>query len=276
MRYKISDISRLLNISSNTVRRYEDMGYINPIRDDKSRYRYYSDEDINKIINIRMLRKYGFSHIQISQMINKNMEEQIYSWEERLSEIKNEIDYLNHLYRRLKGNVNIAKRVSETVFEIRDCVDMQYVLYQKNGKLLNEERELEVVQEFMYSAPEVQPIIVFDKDKMFNEDISFSEGWAIKTKDMDKFQIKEDSSIIAYPKRTCVFATLKLFVDKEKHKNKDLVKNIKEDFSKINRFIKENNLKVVDNPLGINAASAEEGGNYMQYILLSIPVEKDL
>lgn len=276
MKYKISDISRLLNVSSNTVRRYEDMGYISPIRDDKSRYRYYSDEDINKIINIRMLRKYGYSHTQISQMIDKNMQEQIFSWEERLTEIKKEIDYLNHLYKRLKGNVNIAKKVTEAGFEIRDCVDMQYVIYQKNGKLLSEEKELEVVQEFMYSAPEVQHIIVFDKDNLFNEDISFSEGWAIKTKDMDKFQIKEGSSIIAYPKRPCVFATLKLFVDKEKHKNKDLAKNIKEEFSKINSFIKENKLKVVDNPLGINVASAEEAGHYMQYILLSIPVEKDL
>lgn len=278
MKYKISDISRLLNVSSNTVRRYENMGYISPIRDDKSRYRYYCDEDINKIINIRMLRKYGFSHTQIGKIINNDIEGQISSWEDRMAEIKSEIDYLNHLYTRLNGNVKIAKRVNNLShgFEIRDCVDMKYVLYQKEGKLLSDEEELAVVQEFMYSAPEVQPIIVFDKDKMFNDDLCFSEGWAIKTKDMDKFQIKENNSIISYPKRKCVFTTLKLFVDKEKHKNKTFAQNIKNEFIQINNFITENNFKIIDNPLGINAASAEEKGDYIQYILLSIPVEKVL
>ena len=28
MRYKISDLAKLLDVSTNTVRRYEDMGYI--------------------------------------------------------------------------------------------------------------------------------------------------------------------------------------------------------------------------------------------------------
>ena len=33
MRYKISDLAKLLGVSTNTVRRYEDMGYISAVRD---------------------------------------------------------------------------------------------------------------------------------------------------------------------------------------------------------------------------------------------------
>lgn len=32
MRYKISDLAKLLDVSTNTVRRYEDMGYISAVR----------------------------------------------------------------------------------------------------------------------------------------------------------------------------------------------------------------------------------------------------
>lgn len=34
MRYKISDLAKLLDVSTNTVRRYEDMGYISAVRDE--------------------------------------------------------------------------------------------------------------------------------------------------------------------------------------------------------------------------------------------------
>ena len=36
MRYKISDLAKLLDVSTNTVRRYEDMGYISAVRDENS------------------------------------------------------------------------------------------------------------------------------------------------------------------------------------------------------------------------------------------------
>lgn len=39
MRYKISDLAKLLDVSTNTVRRYEDMGYISAVRDENSGYR---------------------------------------------------------------------------------------------------------------------------------------------------------------------------------------------------------------------------------------------
>lgn len=46
MKYKISELAKLLGVSTNTVRRYEDMGYISAVRDEKSGYRYYNDDDI--------------------------------------------------------------------------------------------------------------------------------------------------------------------------------------------------------------------------------------
>ena len=44
--YKIGDISRLFNLSSEMIRYYEKMGIIDPIRDEKNGYRYYSIFDI--------------------------------------------------------------------------------------------------------------------------------------------------------------------------------------------------------------------------------------
>ena len=55
MRYKISDLAKLLDVSTNTVRRYEDMGYISAVRDENSGYRYYDDDGIFGVLNACLL-----------------------------------------------------------------------------------------------------------------------------------------------------------------------------------------------------------------------------
>ena len=60
MKYKIGELAKLLNISTNTVRRYENQGYIHAVRNEDSGYRYYDEDGVFDITNIRLLRKYGY------------------------------------------------------------------------------------------------------------------------------------------------------------------------------------------------------------------------
>ena len=68
MKYKIGELAKLLNISTNTVRRYENQGYINAVRNEDSGYRYYDEDGVFDITNIRLLRKYGFPHEKLLEM----------------------------------------------------------------------------------------------------------------------------------------------------------------------------------------------------------------
>ena len=60
--YKINELSSLFDVSTNTIRRYEDYGYISPSRDDENNYRYYSEEDIDKLVYVSKSRGFGFSY----------------------------------------------------------------------------------------------------------------------------------------------------------------------------------------------------------------------
>ena len=46
MKYKIGELAKLLNISTNTVRRYENQGYIHAVRNADSGYRYYDADGV--------------------------------------------------------------------------------------------------------------------------------------------------------------------------------------------------------------------------------------
>lgn len=119
MRYKISDLAKLLDVSTNTVRRYEDMGYISAVRDENSGYRYYDDDGIFGVLNAKMHVKYGFSHEQIAKMQHFSLEQSIEAYKERMDEMDRQIAYMTYLRHRLKDDYVLMNKaaVNSDIYE---------------------------------------------------------------------------------------------------------------------------------------------------------------
>lgn len=70
--YKISEVAHFLNISTTTIRYYEEYGLFKPVFIDKeSSYRYYDVHNINTISNILSLRESGMGMAQIKKYLNE-------------------------------------------------------------------------------------------------------------------------------------------------------------------------------------------------------------
>ena len=67
--YKIGDISRLFNLSSEMIRYYEKMGIIDPIRDEKNGYRYYSIFDIYILLECLVNLNYDYILVNFNRII---------------------------------------------------------------------------------------------------------------------------------------------------------------------------------------------------------------
>lgn len=60
--YTIGEISKIVNLSANTLRYYDEIGLLKPILvQNNNQYRYYSDVQIKDIICIMDLKQFGFS-----------------------------------------------------------------------------------------------------------------------------------------------------------------------------------------------------------------------
>ena len=164
MRYKISDLAKLLDVSTNTVRRYEDMGYISAVRDENSGYRYYDDDGIFGVLNAKMHVKYGFSHEQIAKMQHFSLEQSIEAYKERMDEMDRQIAYMTYLRHRLKDDYVLMNKaaVNSDIYE-KNSLDLRYVLYKYGEKLLQEPERLLQVKEFLYNSPELQHIFMIPK-----------------------------------------------------------------------------------------------------------------
>lgn len=274
MRYIIGDVAKLLGVSTNTVRRYEEMGYIKSYRDQGNGYRYYNEEGISEFMNIRMMRKYGFSHEELELMKYFDVEQEIEAYETKLKDMDEKIAYMSYLRNRLNGNVNLMKKLEEFSKGdyVRDCVDMTYVLYQSGSRLLKDSGRIRKVQEFLYECPEVQRILIIRKEDIEKNQIVVNMGWATKTKDLEKYCMKSDEYMERYEKRRSVMALAKVTAGME-----ELIgfssERLKEIFlASPLQYINEQNLQIAGDVLGVVITNAVEKGQRVMYVLVSVPI----
>lgn len=69
--YKINEVAKLLNVSSELLRYYERMGLIKPKRNPGG-YRYYDKEDINLLLGILRYKKMNFTLAETAKLLYEN------------------------------------------------------------------------------------------------------------------------------------------------------------------------------------------------------------
>jgi DNA-binding transcriptional MerR regulator len=73
--FKIGDLSRLFRIGADSIRYYERLGLLHPVRDPKSNYRLYTLDDIRAMNTIRELLALGFHTDDIRRFeANRNLD----------------------------------------------------------------------------------------------------------------------------------------------------------------------------------------------------------
>jgi len=267
MKCKISELSTLLNVTTNTIRRYEKMGYIASKRSETSNYRYYTEDDIIIIKNVRLLRKYGFTHTEIAEMKNSGLSSVISAYKKQMKLIDDKIFYLTNLRHRLKDDIVLMEKTdAQQKYYIRDCVALSYVLYQSGEKILTEPNRVTAMHDYIYVSPEVQRVYLIRKEDAENDNIVLNAGWAIKMKDVEKYNIKENEYTERYDKRLSLLSVEKLPLHTDKtNKWVDI-------FKKQFQFMQEHNLKIDGDVIGVVIANALEEDQEIQYIMVGIPV----
>lgn len=274
MNYKVSDLSKILDISSNTVRRYEGMGYLSPDRMDANGYRVYGAGDVTKMIIINNYRKIGFSHAEIAKILKGSYHEKIELYEERLAAMDKELELLSGLRHMLKDDLALMKKIEAVTdgFYKRDCVPMNYVLYSENGELLKEDGRLDTIQEYFYNAAELRYVYIFKKEEVEQGVLTCNEGIAVKDVDMERFGLGLNEFTAVYEKKNSIMKIAKLplnFAECEQEEKTQLFHDI---FDDVLVYITENGYVIDGDVIGVKISMSLEENNEEQYVLISVPV----
>jgi len=120
--YKIGEVVKKLNINRETIRYYENIGLLTENKRDKNGYRLYSEDEVEKIEFILMVKSYGFSLKEIKVIFDEVYEDILGGHvegikiivEEKIRELQVKIDALSETKKLLeKVNDNVLSENRE-------------------------------------------------------------------------------------------------------------------------------------------------------------------
>lgn len=144
--YTIGDLAKKLNITTRTIRYYDQKGLVKPIRVSESGYRLYSDEQIRQLKLIIFLKELGFSLKDIQKILEDKNGDKL-------------IDLL--LEDQLKRNKVETQKLEE---QNKKIVQLQKVLSKPNNiaevtditKIMNNETRYKEVTRSMWKLSAVE------------------------------------------------------------------------------------------------------------------------
>ena len=276
MEYNTNDLSKILDVTTNSIRRFEEKGFLNPQRNDQNGYRIFDNGDLEKAIYIGRYRKIGFDHNEIETLFHENMGMGLRRFQMRMKEIDEKIAVLMATRQMLSDDIILMQRGIANNSEITEkkCQSFYYLLHHRNGHTNMEGKNGKEYRKFMEKCPEIKYIYLFDKENVERERLVYSEGIAANELFMGLYGIEIEPSLKHYESRPSLMRFVKIPIDMEKEEQMSKEKLKKLLFGDFLEYTKQHNLCITGDMMGIKIGFSREEDSEWQYVLLSVPVEK--
>ena len=277
MKYNTNDLSKILDVTTNTIRRYEDKGFLNPERNDQNGYRVFDSGELEKAIYIGRYRKMGFDHNDIANLFQENMGMGLRRFQVKMKELDEKISALMATRHMLNDDIILMERGTANKGEIfeKNCRAFYYILYHKNGRMNTEGKNGEAYRRFVEECPEIKYIYIFDKENVENENLVYSEGIASNEIFTGLYDVKVEPPIRYYESCPSLMRFARIPIDMENEgqmSRADIKKMLFGDFL---AYIEQNNFKITGDMIGIKIGFSREEDKEWQYVFLNLPVEKE-
>ncbi len=276
MDYTTYDLSRILDVSTNTVRRFEKMGYLRPERNEQNGYRQFDRADVEKLMYINKYRKVGFGHEDIAEIFQGDISYALKRFQGKMAELDSQIAYYTALRHMLKDDIGLMLRIEEYGTEMieMDCSPMHYILYQTKGKLDTGGCRGEALHRFMSACPEFEYIYLFEKQDIEAGRLVYSEGVGTNMLITDKYKVDTAPPVKAYERHPCILRFMRLpfdFMDESRIAREELWRLLFDDFFV---YMREHGYCLAGDVMGLKIGFSREENQEWQYILMHVPVDK--
>jgi len=170
--FKIGDFSKLSFVSVKTLRFYDEMGLLKPVKVDRfTGYRYYAADQLHQLNRILLLKDLGLSLEEIAKLLKEEvpmasildivrvkqseLKDKLQKESERLDRVEEWLEQLNKEGKMSEYEVVIKKVPPQKVASVRDVVPTYHAMFkwiEDNGyKIIGPDREI-----YMTSPEEVK------------------------------------------------------------------------------------------------------------------------
>lgn len=266
MKYKINEVSKILNIPIDTLRFYEKKGIIFPEKDEKTNYRVFDDWDINYLLEYKQLRKMEFSLPEVKEMMHElDYSEYLDLMKSKHETIQKKIIYYNLYENKLRYYINCLENI-DLGFQTVTPPSRLFFSHRKNFEYIQENETKKSFNLFMDYYALIDNIVIIRLEDIVGESEDFEWGFAIEKSYADKLEIpyETDERIEVLASRSY----LRFIVDAGERWNfsKKLLEPCLE-------YIKNKNYELSGDVFGILLARINDK-KYMRFIEFFVPIKK--
>lgn len=162
----INELERLTGITKQNIRFYEKKELLHPMRNSENNYREYSEEDLNTLKKIKLLRKLDVSLEDIHKVLSEEMTLH--------TVLEQHLNELETRQQRLKACIDVCRDLLETDTESLDLdgtFDKMDQIERNGGKFMS------IIEDYKrYSAAQRKRSFSFMPDTMIMNPEEFSEA----------------------------------------------------------------------------------------------------
>lgn len=268
MKYKIKQVSRILNIPVDTLRYYEKIGVITPKIDEKNRYRYYDAWDINYILEYVYYRKMDYSTNEIIRFIHKDsLDNQLQLIKEKQTYYEEKRNYYAKLAERNQWLTETLECIEEKINQIslEYCPEYHYIIYRDNYTFRQQEDINQEIGAWLKKYPFVEDIVIIPKKViMTRDDNEYAWTFAVSKDYFETVGLKKGNSVATIKKSLCISTIVDAREQGMFHY---------ELLDPLLRFAQEHNFKLAGDPFGLLLIRTHEGDRLHRYIKFYVPIE---
>ena len=264
-RYNISDVAKILNVSSGLLRHYEKLGLIRPDRDENG-YRCFNIANVNMLFGVRRFRNMGFTLDDVKILINSGDYHQVKKcMADRIEAIENEIEHKKMLVDKIK---RLHEEVSQSQTE---CGRFRYVMSPEVFRLNSRINDCFILQnmaealEWIDQMPLVSISPQFPLESVLNDKKDVNFGFAVPKEEMRKIGLPKTEKSIFYPSVPCITTVIYSMGDDCIHSGK---------LHKTLDYINNEGYEPSGDPWGITLGKYNENGKHKRMHRIYFPVAK--
>ena len=274
-RYKIGQVSKMLDAPVETIRFLEQKGLLSPEKDEDSGYRYYDIWDVNRILDYQKYRQTGFSSNEAVSLVKNG---DLDSLTARLAEKENEARFLSRFYEakalKLKNYQIVLKNAMDMIgrYLILNCPE-NYSLFLRSidadGLHVSSAKAMEgSYEELTQYYPFTEHIYRIKREWLESPEHSQDAQWGLTMKKqwVDELNIRLLPSMERMKSTTALFTVIP--VGEREFFSAELL-------TEALAFMRSAGYELNGDILGIYLATVREQGQAVRYMEVWIPVRTE-
>jgi len=265
-KYKISDVAKVIGISSELIRHYERIGILTPKRSE-NRYRTYTTRDVNILFGTRKLIGMGYSLETVEFLINSaSLYDVSFSLQLLEEKVKNEIRWKQLVLDVIKKQQEEFKMLyhADNKFTIKNSPAVYRIHCQNQTILSIEEATTSNVNIWIEKMPVVRISPEFTIESIYNNLEEYNFGFIVEEYLAEELNLINTPGIKLIPSQLCL-TTIINSADDDHIKPSMMQEAVK--------YMENNRMKMCSNAWGNTIGTYVENGITLKYHEIYIPIE---